>query len=70
MELTDRQAQVLGFIKAFISDKGYPPTRAEISKGFGFASDNAAEEHVKALAKKGALRLTKGVSRGIAVIGV
>lgn len=66
-QLTNRQGDVLSFILRFTAEHGYPPTRAEISKGFGWASPNAAEEQVKALAKKGRLLLTKGAARGIRV---
>ena len=53
--LTPRQAQVLDLIKQHIADTGYPPTRADIAKELGFKSPNAAEEHLKALARKGAI---------------
>ncbi|MFB3106660.1 MAG: repressor LexA, partial [Pseudomonadales bacterium] len=52
--LTSRQAQVLDLIKLYIADTGYPPTRAEIARELGFRSANAAEEHLKALNRKGA----------------
>lgn len=54
--LTKRQAEVLEFIRDFQREFGMPPTRREIAAGFGWASDNAADEHVKALIRKGALR--------------
>jgi repressor LexA len=44
---------------------GFPPTRAEIARGLGFRSANAAEEHIKALARKGTIELLPGASRGI-----
>ena len=62
---TRRQAQILDFIKDAIEDNGYPPTLAEIAGHFGFRSHNAAVDHLKALARKGALELTEGASRGI-----
>lgn len=68
MDLTPRQEEVLIFIKSFSSSNGFPPTRAEISKHFGFASSNAAEEHVRALERKKAITVAKNVSRGIVVI--
>lgn len=64
-KLTARQAQVLELIKVNISETGYPPTRAEIAKSLGFKSANAAEEHLRALARKGAIEMVPGASRGI-----
>jgi repressor LexA len=63
--LTARQAQILELIRQYISETGYPPTRAEIAKELGFKSANAAEEHLKALARKGAIEMIPGTSRGI-----
>ena len=63
--LTKRQQQILDLIKDKIADTGMPPTRAEIAKFFGFKSANAAEEHLKALAKKGYIEMLAGTSRGI-----
>lgn len=63
--LTPRQAEVLAFIKSHIDDTGYPPTRADIAKELGFKSANASEEHLKALARKGAIEIIPGTSRGI-----
>ena len=63
--LTPRQEQVLELIKSTISDTGMPPTRAEIAKQLGFRSANAAEEHLKALARKGVIEVLPGTSRGI-----
>ncbi|GAA0785839.1 transcriptional repressor LexA [Marinobacterium sediminicola] len=65
MKLTKRQTEVLECIKHYIDSTGYPPTRADIARELGFRSANAAEEHLKALARKGAIELTKGTSRGI-----
>jgi repressor LexA len=64
-DLTARQAQVLDLIRRHISDTGYPPTRADIARELGFKSPNAAEEHLKALARKGAIEIIPGTSRGI-----
>ena len=64
-KLTNRQAQVLDLIKSHIVESGYPPTRADIAKELGFKSPNAAEEHLKALARKGAIEMIPGTSRGI-----
>jgi repressor LexA len=65
IKLTARQAEVLQLIKNNIEDTGYPPTRAEIAKELGFRSANAAEEHLRALARKGAIEMVPGASRGI-----
>lgn len=64
-QLTARQAQVLDLIRRHIEDTGYPPTRADIAKELGFRSANAAEEHLRALARKGAIEMVPGTSRGI-----
>jgi repressor LexA len=64
-ELTPRQKQILEMIQDFISETGMPPTRAEIARQLGFKSANAAEEHLRALQRKGVLELLPGASRGI-----
>lgn len=64
-DLTQRQRQVLELIKDQIEETGYPPTRAEIAQMLGFRSANAAEEHIKALARKGVIEIVEGASRGI-----
>ena len=64
-QLTARQSQVLDLILRHIEDSGYPPTRADIANELGFRSPNAAEEHLKALARKGAIEIVPGTSRGI-----
>ena len=66
-KLTARQAQILELIQKAIAQTGAPPTRAEIAAELGFRSPNAAEEHLKALAKKGVIELVSGTSRGIRV---
>jgi repressor LexA len=63
--LTPRQAEILDLIKNNIAETGMPPTRAEIANRLGFKSANAAEEHLKALAKKGFIEIMPGTSRGI-----
>lgn len=63
--LTQRQQEVLDLIKTTMLDTGMPPTRAEIARQLGFRSANAAEEHLKALAKKGVIEILPGTSRGI-----
>ncbi|WP_241051656.1 transcriptional repressor LexA [Achromobacter xylosoxidans] len=64
-KLTDRQQQILDLIRQTVARTGFPPTRAEIAQALGFRSPNAAEDHLKALARKGAIELTAGASRGI-----
>ena len=64
-KLTPRQKEILELIQSFIDDFGMPPTRAEIARELGFKSANAAEEHLRALQKKGVLELVPGASRGI-----
>ncbi|MFI4937456.1 MAG: transcriptional repressor LexA [Candidatus Berkiellales bacterium] len=65
LTLTRRQTEVLEVIRNHIENTGAPPTRAEIAKTLGFRSVNAAEDHLKALARKGAITLSPGTSRGI-----
>jgi repressor LexA len=69
LKLTPRQSEILDFIKSSLEANGYPPTRAEIAQQLGFKSPNAAEEHLKALARKGAIEMTPGASRGIRIPG-
>jgi repressor LexA len=64
-QLTPRQSEILLFIQGFMEEAGMPPTRAEIARELGFKSANAAEEHLRALQRKGALELIPGTSRGI-----
>ncbi len=64
-QLTPRQSQILDMIQEFMKECGMPPTRAEIASKLGFKSANAAEEHLRALQKKGVLELVPGASRGI-----
>lgn len=64
-DLTARQTQVLTFIRQYLRDTGMPPTRAEIAKALAFRSPNAAEDHLRALARKGVLELLPGASRGL-----
>ena len=67
-KLTSRQQEILDFIRNSLEVLGAPPTRAEIAQAFGFASHNAAEEHLKALAKKGVIVLEPGSARGIRLV--
>lgn len=66
--LTPRQAEILQLIKDYQQETGMPPTRAEIAVKLGFKSANAAEEHLKALAKKGVIAMLPGTSRGIRLL--
>ena len=63
--LTKRQEEILSLIKSHISDFGFPPTRADIAKTLGFKSPNAAEQHLRAIEKKGFIKILSGASRGI-----
>jgi repressor LexA len=65
--LTDRQSEILKLIRELTEVSGYPPTRAEIAERMGFRSVNAAEQHLRALEKKGAIDIAAGSSRGIRV---
>ena len=65
LKLTDRQQQILDLIRQAIVNTGFPPTRAELATVLGFKSANAAEDHLRALARKGVIELTAGASRGI-----
>ena len=67
--LTARQAEILALIRHTLQHTGMPPTRQEIAVAFGFRSANAAEEHLRALARKGMIELLPGSSRGIRIIG-
>ena len=63
--LTKRQEEILNLIKSHIQDLGFPPTRADIAKSLGFKSPNAAEQHLRAIEKKGLISILSGASRGI-----
>ena len=64
-DLTTRQQQILNYIKDHLSLTGFPPTRSDIANEMGFKSPNAAEDHLRALARKGAIEIVPGTSRGI-----
>ena len=68
-DLTRRQEEILNLIREWIETTGLPPTRAEIAQRFGFSSPNAAEQHLKVMAKKGSLELVPGMSCGIRLKG-
>ena len=63
--LTKRQEEILNLIKSHISDFGFPPTRVDIANTLGFKSPNAAEQHLRAIEKKGFIKILSGASRGI-----
>lgn len=67
MKLTDKQQEVLDFINLSLKELGFPPTRLEICEAFGFSSPNSAEEHLRALEKKGAISVSPGIARGIKI---
>lgn len=67
-ELTARQTEIFQFIKDHIEGTGFPPTRAEIAETFGFRSVNAAEDHLKALERKGVIEILPGTSRGLRLL--
>jgi repressor LexA len=64
-QLTARQRQILDWIRAYIESTGMPPTRAEIASGLGFSTPSSAEDHLQALARKGAIEMLPGASRGL-----
>ena len=64
-DLTVRQEEILNLIKSYLKTQGFPPTRADIAKTFGFKSHNAAEQHLRAIEKKGFISILPGASRGI-----
>lgn len=66
--LTARQQEIFDFVKQHIESTGMPPTRVEIAREIGFKSPNAAEEHLKALARKGYIEMLSGTSRGIRIL--
>jgi len=66
--LTARQQQIFDLIRDNLDETGYPPTRAEIAQQFGFRSANAAEDHLRALARKGVIEMIPGASRGIRIV--
>ena len=67
-ELTARQRQILDWIRAHLETTGMPPTRAEIAGGLGFSTPSSAEDHLQALARKGAIEIVPGTSRGLRLI--
>ena len=66
--LTARQIEILRLIESHVQESGFPPTRAEICSAMGFSSPNAAETHLRALARKGVIEMTSGASRGIRLV--
>ena len=70
LRLTSRQRQILDWIRGFMEAKGMPPTRAEIAAGLGFSTPSSAEDHLQALARKGALEIVAGAARGLRLTDV
>jgi repressor LexA len=66
--LTPAQSRVLDFIRSCIADRGFPPTRLEILAEFNYASVNAAQDHLRALERKGVIKIHRGIARGIQVL--
>ncbi len=66
-DLTTRQKEILHLIREHSASSGFPPTRADICRAMGFKSPNAAEEHLRALERKGAIEILAGASRGIRI---
>jgi repressor LexA len=69
LPLTSRQAEILAWIRQHIDREGMPPTRAELARGLGFSAVSSAEDHLRALEKKGVIEMLPGASRGIRLIG-
>ena len=68
MSLTKTQAKILSFLKAYTKAQGYPPTRQEICEHMGYKSVNSAQEALRAMAKKGAIKVSPETTRGIKVL--
>ena len=66
--LTQRQAEILKLIQSFVEDTGFPPTRSDIARALNFKSTNAAEDHLRALERKGHIKIAHGTSRGIQLL--
>ena len=67
-QLTARQRQILDWIRGYLETAGMPPTRAEIAGGLGFSTPSSAEDHLQALARKGAIEIVPGTSRGLRLV--
>lgn len=68
MRLTEKQSEILTFLQSYFDDHGFAPSTRDITKRFGFASQTAAVNHLRALAKKGAINRPKGIARGIKIL--
>jgi repressor LexA len=66
--LTQRQTEILKLIQSFVEDTGFPPTRSDIARALNFKSTNAAEDHLRALERKGHIKIARGTSRGIQLL--
>jgi repressor LexA len=69
LNLTDRQAEILAYLRSHLAEEGRPPTRPELASAFGLGSTNGVHKHLLALARKGAIALIPGAARGIRVLG-
>lgn len=69
-KLTDKQQKVLDFVVKYITENGYAPSREDIALELGFASSNAANDHLRALERKRRIKIADGVARGIRVLEV
>ena len=67
-DLTDRQSEILRFVRDHMREQGSPPTRADIARAFGFSSPNAAERHLRAIAAKGHIEMAPGTARNIRLL--
>ena len=66
--LTPRQAEILGWIRQHVAERGYPPSQREICNHFGWVGTQAAADHMRALIAKGAIERTAGKSRGLRLL--
>jgi repressor LexA len=70
VELTERQEEILEYIKTYVEKSGFPPTISEIQEEFSFKSPNAVQEHLKALERKGQIRRNPNRWRGLELVGL
>lgn len=66
--LTEKQTAILDFIKSHIANHGFPPSQKEIARHMQYKSVNAVSEHLKNMAKKRFINVSRGISRGIKVL--
>ncbi len=68
-QLTDRQTEILAYLRRSFLQLGYGPTVREIGHKFGIRSTNGVSNHLKALQRHGYIRIRRGVDRGIELLG-